>query len=70
MIDNGLAGDDEAEREEQPPPGWHRIWNDSWGPVCTVSDADPVAHGDEAMKILREQGVQAYQEYLAEHGPN
>lgn len=30
-----------------------------------ITDADPVAHSDEAIKILLEQGTDAYQRYLA-----
>lgn len=46
-------------------PAQQRIWNDS-AEGATISDADPVAHSPEAMKILFEQGVDAYQKWLAE----
>ena len=41
-----------------------RIWGDSAEGI-TVQEADPVAHGQDAMTILREHGVAAYQAYLA-----
>jgi len=46
-----------------------RIWNDE--PVITVSDPtdqeNPARYSEEAMKILRDDGVEAYEKYVAEH---
>lgn len=43
-----------------------RIWEDSAEGI-TVAEADTSgAHSAEAMRILREEGVTAYQEFLAE----
>lgn len=52
--------------DEKPPEGWHRIFEDSAEGV-TVAEPDSVAHSPEAMKILMEKGVEAYQAYVAEH---
>ncbi len=48
--------------EEMP---YHRIWNDSAEGV-KISDADPVAHSPEALKVLKEQGVDAWRQWVAE----
>lgn len=47
-------------------PSHQRIWHDS-AEGMTVSEPDPIAHSAEAMTVLREQGVDAYQAYVAEH---
>ncbi|NMH98905.1 hypothetical protein [Pseudonocardia acidicola] len=41
-----------------------RIWDDSAEGI-TVHDPDPVTHSQEAMRVLMEHGVDAYQAYLA-----
>jgi hypothetical protein len=48
-------------------PAQQRIWNDS-AEGATISEADAVAHSPEGIKILLEQGADAYHKWLAEQG--
>jgi hypothetical protein len=55
---------EESDRLVPDNPAHQRIWHDS-GEGLIVSDADPVAHSEQAMRVLMEGGVEAYHAFLA-----
>jgi hypothetical protein len=48
-------------------PAQQPIWNDS-AVGLTVQDGDPAAHSPKAMRILIDDGVDAYNSLLATYG--
>ena len=62
-YNEGYDGPDPDAHADMSNPSNQRIFDDqvSGGKVI---EPDPVAHSVEAMKILREHGVQAYLAYL------
>ncbi len=46
---------------------WKRMFEDT-GEGAIIEDANPVEHSPEALRILQEQGVDAYNEHIAKQG--